>query len=325
MPGTLRALRKLGITITEDEGYPFEGIRFVDSAHQVEARFPDGTGIGLRRTHLHRRMHEHAANMGTNFAWGSHAKLTPDGKVFVDDREMHFRWLIGADGTASSVRKWANLEASSESSRRFGFRRHYRVAPWSPHVEIHWAPSGQVYVTPVAPDQICLVFISRNGRVNRENFLEAFPQVLQRLKGATLVTDQRAALSATRRLKHVTRDSVTLIGDASGSVDAIIGVGLAMTFQQATALATSIEEGSLSSYSKAHAEIGKRPHAMSRLMLLMDRWSMLQRHALGTLSGDETLFRDLLAVHGDSESLQRFALRRGPEFGWNLLTNFCKG
>src|SRR5665648_584872 len=38
--------------------------------------------------------------------------------------------------------------------RRFGLRRHYRVAPWTDLVEVHWARSAEAYVTPVAPDLV---------------------------------------------------------------------------------------------------------------------------------------------------------------------------
>lgn len=325
MPDTLQSLRELGITISEDEGYAFKGIRFIDPSHRVDACFPNGTGIGVRRTHLHRRMHERAREIGTRFAWGSPARLQADGKVSVAGSDVRFKWLVGADGTASRVRKWARLDAAKQLSQRVGYRRHYRAVPWSAHVEIYWGDTGQVYVTPIAQDQVCLVFITRNKMTNRENFLEAFPEVVQRLDGAKIVTPQRAALSASRRLKRVANETIALIGDASGSVDAITGEGLAMTFRQAISLALSLDGGCLNAYSKAHSGIGDLPHAMSKLMLLMDRWPALQKYGIRALSSNRTLFEELLSVHVGVESPRRFALRLGPSFGLSLLAATFEG
>ena len=319
MPDTLQSLRELGITINEEEGCAFKGISFIDPIYQVDACFPNGTGIGIRRTHLHRRMHQRAQQMGVRFAWGSHARLSVDGKVAIGGADVRFKWLVGADGTASRVRKWAGLDAARQLSQRVGYRRHYRVAPWSAYVEVYWGPTGQVYVTPLAPDQVCLVFLTRDKTVDRQNFLDGFPAVVERLGGGEMVTAQRAALSASRRLKRIANGSIALIGDASGSVDAITGEGLAMTFRQALSLASSLDSGDLNAYGKAHREIGDRPHAMSKLMLLMDRWPLLRKHGIRALASNRTLFEELLSVHVGVESLAEFAFRRGPALGLSLL------
>ena len=64
------------------------------------------------------------------------------------------RWLVGADGQNSGVRRDAALDATRSLSTRFGFRRHYQVAPWTDFVEVYWGDGFQVYVTPVSPDSI---------------------------------------------------------------------------------------------------------------------------------------------------------------------------
>ncbi len=319
MPGTLRALSALGIDLAEEEGYTFQGIRFSNPTDAVAASFPDGTGLGVRRTHLHRRMVERAEDVGARFAWGSHAELKRDSRVEVNGAAVHFRWLIGADGTASRVRTWAGLDATIHLSQRFGFRRHYRIAPWSKYVEIYWGDMGQIYVTPVAQDQVCLIFIAHDPHAGRGDFLQGFPEVIRRLQGAAMVTPPRAAASATRRLKEVANSTVALVGDASGSVDAITGEGLAMSFRQATALAVALERGDLHHYSLAHRAISRLPHRMSTLLLSMDRSQLLQRHALRILAAEPPLFREFLCIHTGAEGLLRFTLRRGPSLAWSLL------
>lgn len=319
MPNALASLSRLGVTLAEDDGHSIVGIRLIGPTNKVEARFPHNSGLGVRRLQLHQRMHECALNAGASFAWGSHARLTSDGKVLVNGAEVCFRWLIGADGTASAVRRWAGMEGARQFSQRFGYRRHYQIAPWSDYVEVYWSKTGQLYVTPVATDQVCLVFITLDARLGRDEFLNQFPEVASRLRNAVMMTPQRAGVSVTRQLKRVAHGSVALVGDASGSVDAITGEGLAITFRQASALAASIEGGGLDDYNKAHASIGKTPRAMARLMLSLDRWPMLQKYGISALASDKTLFEELLSVHLGIGSLQSFSRRHGPSLGWNLL------
>jgi flavin-dependent dehydrogenase len=321
MPDALHSLKALGVEIREEEGYPFQGIRFANSTHRVVADFPNGAGIGVRRTHLHQRMSDRAREVGVRLMWGNRAALRSREELVVNGVPTRFRWLIGADGTASQVRRWAGLAAEKAFGQRFGFRHHYEIAPWSEYVEVHWGAIGQVYITPVARDRVCVVFITRSGRVAREHFLNGFPEVARKLVGAPIVTKGRGAVSLTRKLNRVANETVALIGDASGSADAITGEGLAQSFRQAVALAASIEDGKLSEYNKAHRLIAKLPHAMARLMLTMDRWPAMEKHGMRVLASDTSFFEGLLSVHMGVESLPSFALRRGPSLGWRLLFN----
>ena len=321
MPDALHSLKALGVKIREEEGYAFQGIRFADSTHRVDADFPNGAGIGVRRTHLHQRMSDRACEVGVRLMWGNRVTLLSQKEVMVNGAPTRFRWLIGADGTASHVRRWAGLGAEKAFSQRVCFRRHYETAPWSEYVEVHWGAIGQVYITPVARDRVCVVFITRCGRVDREHFLNGFPEVTRKLVGAPIVTQGRGAVSVTRKLNRVANETVALIGDASGSADAITGEGLAQSFRQAVALAASIEDGKLSDYNKAHRLIARLPHAMARLMLTMDRWPAMEKHGMRALASDTSFFEELLAVHMGVESLPSFALRRGPSLGWRILFN----
>ena len=323
MPDALDSLKALGIEISEEDGYPLQGIRFANSRHRVEARFPNGTGFGVRRTHLHQKMCDHARDVGVKLSWRSHATLLKGGKLLIDGEEVRHRWLIGADGTSSQVRRWAGLDRDKAFSQRFGFRRHYEAAPWSEYVEIHWGSTGQIYITPVAPNRVCVVLITRNRKVDRDNFFEGFPEIAQRLKGAPMETMQRGAVSVTRKLKRVANETVALIGDASGSADSITGEGLALSFRQAIALAASIERGGLAEYDRTHPSIGRLPQTMAKLMLSLDRWPSLERRSLGVLASDESLFQELLSVHMGIAKLPSFVVRRGPRLGWRLLSSDC--
>lgn len=320
MPDALDSLATLGIDISPDEGHPFTGLRFLNASHSVEGTFPVGTGVGIRRTVLHQRMADRAAQAGVNLAWESRAQLLPGNKLLVNGVPTCFAHLVGADGTGSRVRAWAGLDEARAVSQRIGIRRHYRVKPWCERVEIYWSKIGQIYITPIAADQVCAVFITPHAHIDKENFQDHFPQVASRLNGAPMVTPQRGAISATRRLLRVHNDTVSLVGDASGSVDAITGEGLAMAFRQATALAACLSQGNLSAYNKAHQKIACLPHAMARIILLMERYPALERHGMRALSANRPFFQDLVSVHVGARSLPRVALQRGPAMAWSLLT-----
>src|SRR6476659_5825765 len=64
MPDGLSAARSLGLDLAPAGGHTFRGIRFRDSEAVVAADFPNGVGLGLRRTALHQLMIEHALDCG---------------------------------------------------------------------------------------------------------------------------------------------------------------------------------------------------------------------------------------------------------------------
>src|ERR1039458_10313215 len=128
----------VGLDLDEAGGHQCRGISFRDGDSAVEAAFPNGHGLGLRRTALHQLMVNQAIDAGVRLAWGVRVSgITAEG-VMADDRLVRARWIAGADGGNSPVRRWAGLDACHHESRRFGFRRHYAVAPWSEYMEIHW-------------------------------------------------------------------------------------------------------------------------------------------------------------------------------------------
>jgi len=238
-----------------------------------------------------------AMEAGINLLWGTHVAGISSSGVRIEDRQVCAQWIVGADGSNSQVRRWAGLDAAHGESRRYGFRRHYRVADPGDFMEIHWGERGQLYITPVAPDEICVVLISRSQKLRLSDVLPEFPEVQERLAGAEPLNLERGGVTATRRLRAVTRGNVALVGDASGSVDAITGDGLCLLFQQSIALADCLESGSLQGYQAAHRRIGRRPEFMSRLMLLLDGRSRLRRGTIRVLEFEPRLFARLLALH----------------------------
>ena len=187
-------------------------------------------------------------------------------------------------------------------------------------MEIHWGPGHQMYVTPVGPEEVCLALITRNSRLRLDDALPCYPELARKLGDAGSVTAERGAVTISRRLRRIFRGSTVLVGDASGSVDAITGDGLCLSFRQAIALADALALGDLRSYESAHRSLGWRPAFMGRLMLSLDRSSWLRRRAIRALASNPEIFANLLAMHVGECSFADFLSGAMLPLGWHMLT-----
>jgi flavin-dependent dehydrogenase len=319
MPDGTAALQRLGVTIPPMEAYRFRGIRFVSSGLAAQATFPQGSGLGVRRINLHRILIEHAERAGVRFLWravvtGFHAH-----GVMMQDKLVRARWIIGADGGGSQVRRWGALDVHRDRDQRFAFRRHYRVAPWADFMELHWGTKCQLYVTPVGSEEVCVALISRNPRLRLDEALPQFPEISQRLRGVEHVSVERGAVSMTRSLVRVCNERIALIGDASGGVDAITGEGLCLAFNQANLLGDCLASGNLAPYQKGHRALARRPVMMARLMLLLEHREKLRHRVMQAFTKEPKLFERVLATHIGAVSPVAIAAN-GFALGWQLLT-----
>ena len=320
MPDGLAALERLGLQLPLAEAYPFRGIRFLSRRLSTDALFPAaGFGLGARRTVLHRVMTERAAQVGTELVWGKAVTgIAADG-VRVGKDFVRARWIVGADGSNSRVRRWAALEASYRPRLRYAFRRHYSVAPWTDHMEVHWGEQCQGYATAVSGGQVCVVLASHDPQLRLEEGLKDLPWLSARLHNAEPVTTEKGAITGNRRLKRVWRGNVALIGDASGTVDALTGEGLGLAFSQASALAKCIEAGDLAPYQEIHNHLMLRPWLMARLMLTLDGRPRWQHRTLQVFQKHPEVFRRLLALHVGALP-PRELVWDGLTLGWGLIT-----
>jgi flavin-dependent dehydrogenase len=286
----------------------------------VDARFPGGAcGLGIRRTALHGLMVQRAASLGVNLWWKT-VVTGISGGVQLGSDIVRARWIIGADGAGSRVRRWAGLDVRRKRGARFAFRRHYRIAPWADRVEVHWDKHCQVYVTPVSSEQIGLALLSRDPQFRIEEALQRFPELRSRLAAADEITEERGASTANSGLPRVYRKNVVLVGDASGTVDAISGEGLSLSFRQATELASGLAQGgALAAYQQQHRRMALRPRTMARLLLALDGRPKLQRKVFQVFCSRPEIFQRLLALHVGAVSPLHLAVD-GLTLGWDLLT-----
>jgi menaquinone-9 beta-reductase len=320
MPEAIVALERLGVAVPADDSFVLRGVRFLSSGLSAEAVFPSRCcGLSVRRTALHRIMAERAAGLGVDLLWQNVVTGISSEEVRLGDRAIRARWIVGADGVNSRVRRWANLEAHSRTGLRYSFRRHYRVTPWTDQLEIYWGEHSQAYATAVSHDQVCVAVASRDPERRLEESLPAFPELKARLRGAETASAERGSVSANRKLRRIWRGNVALIGDASGTVDAITGEGLGLSFRQAVVLANCLKSGDLARYPAVHRRLALRPLLMARLMLTLDGRPRFQQRTLQVFRRRPELFRRLLALHVGSLSPFHLALD-GLTLGWGLLT-----
>jgi flavin-dependent dehydrogenase len=258
------------------------------------------------------------------------AGIRPEGALVAstDEKETELvraRWVVGADGSFSRVRRWAELDRDNEAapqnkSLRFGFRRHYHVAPWSSFMELHWGRRCQVYVTPVSRGEVCVALISSDPkfRLRNDDALDEFPELRARLRGANLISSERGATTALRKLRSVYRGHAVLVGDASGGVDAITGEGLCLAFRQALLLGDCLASADLAHYQNAHRSLLRRPTLMSHLMLFMAKHSHLRRRTMQVFRSNPRSFKAMLALHV-GEGSARHHVSNGIALGWKLL------
>lgn len=318
LPDAVLALRSLGVVLGTTDGHVLRGIRFEDGGSSVSAEFRGAVGLGVRRAVLHQRMVERAEESGVSFEWNMPVTGLWEGGAVAHGWKIRARWVIGADGVASKVKRWAELESVTLPKSRFACRQHYRARAWSDFVEVHWDQDAQAYVTPVGPEEICVAVISRKPNVRVSGALKRFPKLARKLEGAPPASCDRGATTRMCGLRRVSSRNVALVGDASGSVDAITGEGLALGFRQAAILAGALKAGNLRPYEKEHRRLLRRPRFMADVLLLLGRRSSLRRRTFRALQAAPHIFERMVAYHmGETRPLE--LVLTGAQFGWQFL------
>jgi menaquinone-9 beta-reductase len=319
LPQGVAALRMLGISLPPENGFPFRGIRFVDEEHSARADFACATGFAVRRLKLHQLLVNQAIEAGVEFRWGSRVTRIDQEAVTTAEDRLSYRWLIGADGQNSHVRKWAGLDPRTIGRKRFGFCSHFQVKPWSDVVEVHWARACQIFITPIADREVSVAVLSRDPGLRLEGALSRFPILAEKLGGASQTTRELGDTTSLRILPAVTRGRLALIGDASGTVDAVTGHGLSLSFQQAIPLAEAMRLDDLAHYQNAHKNIAATPITMSRLMLLMSGSDWIRRKTIRLFQETPGLFSKMLAIHAETMPLSSVGMAEIAGFGWKFL------
>jgi flavin-dependent dehydrogenase len=259
MPGALPVLARLGV---DPGGMPITGITYLQGDRSVTHRFAGSSGRGVRRTTLHAALAARAAELGVErmtFKVESieqtESAVTVNGVVHA--RAVSARYLLACDGLHSTVARLVGLaKPAPRHGRRYGVRQHYAMPPWGDTVEVYYAPSAELYVTPITENEVGIAILGPQ-HTDFDAVIAQVPSISARLAGQQILGTRRGAGPFRQRTRARTAGRVLLVGDASGYVDAITGEGLRLGFAQAAEAIRCIS--------------GDRPHDYERAWRLVTR------------------------------------------------------
>ncbi|MGR8012124.1 NAD(P)/FAD-dependent oxidoreductase [Streptomyces hypolithicus] len=263
MPSGVLALEALGVRVG---GRVLRGIRYVDGRRGAEALFRDGAGLGVRRTALHAALAERAREVGVQVITGRVGDVRQSADS-VTAGGLRARWLVAADGLHSPLRRTLGLDLPSRRPRRYGQRRHYRVAPWTDFVEVHWSPHGEAYVTPVG-DGLVGVAVLSTARHGYDAHLTHFPALAGLLDGPP-AGSVRGAGPMRQRARRRSAGRVLLVGDAAGYTDALTGEGIALALASAQAAVRCLAAGRPQAYDRCWRQLSRRHRLLTEGLVRM--------------------------------------------------------
>lgn len=322
MPGGVAVLEALGVSLRES--VELRGIRFVDGSHTAAAEFRERSGRALARRALMEALSERARAVGVVLLAGHTLRdFAYRGRVLSADvsgggctRTLRGQLLIGADGLRSGVRRRLGYDLPPRRPGRFGLQRHYRCAPWSDCVEVHWHERGEAYVTPLGAREVGVALLSHGAPASYGEMLRSFPALERSLAAGEAPGRVRGAGPFEQRVRAVLAPGVALVGDAAGYLDAVSGEGLALGFRAALALVERFASGELWRYPGDHARLCFTHHIMTSLMLEIARRPRLRRSIIRQLAARPALFSDLLGISAGARAPARSLL--GTTLRWAL-------
>lgn len=295
LPPGVEVLERLGVAerLRAAGARSFGGIRYhAPSGRTAVGRFPRGaSGLGVRRFVLDAALLDAArARPGVRVIEGFHAReIERDATgavVGIGDgsRVLRAPLTIGADGSASPVRRAAGLDGPPTSRRAVRMHFHPAVPPPDDRlVDVYVGGASEAYVTPVARDEFGVALLtseaidggsggtaaadpaaapgsdthaSRAERAVRAA-LAGKSGIAASLAAAPAASAPMAAVAVGTGAVRDVDDGLLLLGDAAGAPDPITGMGISFALRCASllpaALAQAFRAGDFSRARLAHA------------------------------------------------------------------------
>ena len=289
MPAVVPLFAEMGIGV--ESMHQITGIRYLQGDQVATCPFPNGQGLGVRRTVLHKKMLTRARELGAEFKQGK-VKDFKDHGSYVEVDGKKYRYLIGCDGLKSQIRKELGLPRGRKRTPRYGLRQHFQVDEAPTFVEVYWRKDFELYITPVDRHTVNVAVLFEKGRPF-DKFLEEVPAVAKKL-GAALSPVLGAGPFEQARLAPK-KGNVFLVGDAAGFLDPITGEGNQLAIGAARALISSIAVGQPEIYPVKFKNLSRDYWLLTSLLLLVARIPALRKLIVPLLRFFPGLFKFALS------------------------------
>jgi flavin-dependent dehydrogenase len=253
------------------------GLRFVAGDISVEADFPEGFGVVVRRDRFDGWLRDAAAST-PNVDLRSGTAYHPEGE----------RLLVGADGRRSMFHR--NLGAVPSVPRRVGLSTHFTgIEGLGDRVEVFFHPDGELYLAPTGGGEALVSALFYQSAFRRDgivHLLNDIPELRGRASHIEQTTPLLACAPLGLRVPRIVGTGLLLIGDAAGAPDPITGDGIAMAIASVKPAAEAVLSGDFQVYERIRLEMGRNADRLSRLLLKIPRANgrtarlLLRRRAL---------------------------------------------
>lgn len=260
LPAGVDVLRELGVEQLVG-GRPLLGVQYHVGERSARAEFaPDAQGcsrygLGQRRLRLDETLwNAAAATPGVQARQGHRVTgpLIEDGKVsgvVVEGQPCRARWVVAADGSASTLRRRLGLE-QTPGPHRLGVRAHFRLAAGQivpADIQIFLRHGYEIYVTPLPEGEVLVALLSHRDAVSGSvksafrRWLQNEPKLMALLEGAEAVSEIAGRAPLMRATsKSTTFPNITFLGDAATSVDPITAGGMSLALVSSELLAREV-------------------------------------------------------------------------------------
>lgn len=255
------------------------GLRFVAGSVSVDADFPSGHGLVIRRDRFDAWLFDLAA-----------ATPNVDARPGTAYRPSATRFLVGADGIRSMFHR--QLRPTAGTPARVGLSAHVvGIEGLTDRVEVFFHDEGELYVAPAGGGEASVSALLHYPHVRRDG-------ISYLLHKTTALRDRRGRLEFTTPVLasaplglHVPRivnerEGLLLVGDAAGAPDPITAGGLSLALAATRPAADAIASGALGEYERRRLAMGRKARRLGRLMLCLGRnerraaWVLRQMPAL---------------------------------------------
>ncbi len=270
MPGVKPLLDELGI---DPPGMELVGVSYRQNTTTVDHRFPDRPGRGVRRTTLVDALRDKADDLGVKRLRARVTSVEPGSSSvalgLANGDVLEAAYVVASDGLHSTVAKELGLiRPQKKRGRRYGLRQHFATAPWSSFIEVYYAGSSELYITPVDKDTVGVAVLGHKG-VNLAETINQVPEVRRHLDGVAEASSLRGAGPFPHRVRKAQVGRVLLVGDAAGYVDAITGEGLRVGFAQAKEAIQAIATHRPASYPRRWRSVTREFRVLTRGLVML--------------------------------------------------------